>query len=242
MSQDRRFDEEEAREVFAIAAQGDSATLSAEVDRGGFTLQDLKEIAEEAGIHPDRVAEAASVVAARGTWLPQAKSLGMRVSVGQVVPLSRRPTDAEWDVLVSELRSVFDAPGEVREQGGAREWSNGALHVLLEPTAEGHQLRMTTVNRRLRSLNRMGAMLAVWGLVFIAVLLPGLLADGSALSEILRGLLPSLIVAGGGVGFIAFTGLSLPSWVEERRKQFDSVAERARGLIGKPPDTERDTG
>jgi hypothetical protein len=237
MAPERRYDEGEAREIFAIAAHEDSAAATPGSGVGGFTLAELQEIGGEAGIHPDRVAEAAGVVAARGTPLPEERSLGMEVSVGQLVPLPRRPTEAEWDTLVSELRDIFAAPGEVRAQGGAREWSNGALRVFLERTAEGHQLRLTTVNRRFQSLNRLGAMLAVSGLVLIAGLGPIFLADGVTLSELLGALLPSLLVAGAGVGLVAFSALSLPKWVRERREQFERIGDRARGLLAGPPAT-----
>jgi hypothetical protein len=60
--------------------------------------------------------------------------------------------------------------------------------VLLERTAEGHQLRLTTVNRRFQSLNRLGAMLAVSCPVLIAGLSPAFLADGVTLSELLGAL------------------------------------------------------
>lgn len=145
------------------------------------------------------------------------------------------PTEAEWHALVSELRDTFAAPGEVRAEGGAREWSNGALRVFLERTAEGHQLRLTTLNRRFQALNRLGAMLAVSGLVLITGLGPVFLADGVTLSELLGALLPSLTVAGAGVGFIAFSGLSLPKWIRERREQFERIGVRARGLLAGPP-------
>lgn len=235
MAPERRYDETEAKEIFAIAAQGDPAGATQGSDGGGFTLAELQEIGGEAGIHPDRVAEAAGVVAARATRLPERKSLGMAVSVGQLVRLPRRPTEAEWDALVSEFRDIFGAPGEVRAEGGAREWSNGALRVLLERTAEGDQLRLTTVNRRFEGLNRLGAMLAASGLVLIAGLSPAFLADGVTLSELFGALLPSLIVAGAGVGFVAFSGLSLPKWVGERREQFERIGNRACALLAGPP-------
>lgn len=123
MKSARRYDDDEARAIFGIAARRDTASAMPVSSGDGFTLSELQEIGAEAGIPPDRVAEAAAVLVARGRPLPEEKSLGRDVSVGRLVPLARRPTEAEWEVLVSELRDVFAATGEVSARGGAREWS-----------------------------------------------------------------------------------------------------------------------
>jgi hypothetical protein len=46
---------------------------------------------------------------------------------------------------VVDLRETFDRRGTVRQEGSFRQWTNGALQVLLEPTPTGQRVRMSTV-------------------------------------------------------------------------------------------------
>lgn len=241
MTDERRYDDREVDQIFAVAVRSEDAPVRLDPDGPGLTLRQLQEIGEEAGIHPERIADAARSLAARASHLPQKRSLGMPVSVGRVVPLSRRPTDAEWDTLVADFRDTFEAAGEPLEEGRARMWSNGALRVILERTLEGDQLRFTTVNRRFRSLNRMGATLATWGLVYLGMLAPEVLTSAGGLAGALSTLLPALIVTAGGLGFIGLSGITLPKWVEERDEQFERLAERAQALVSGPPVEHADT-
>lgn len=235
MGPERRYDESETREIFAIATHEDVAGTAPGPRGQGFTLAELQEIGREVGIRPDRVAEAAGALAARGTDLPEQKSLGMAVSVGRVVPLPRRPTEAEWDALISELRDLFATTGEVSAQGGAREWSDGELRVSLERTTEGHQLRLTTANGRAKARNRLGAWLASSGLAIIAGLGTVFVTEGISLSDLLGTMLPSLLVAGAGIGLVTFSRVTLPKWGGERREQFEAIGRRARGLLAESP-------
>jgi len=40
---------------------------------------------------------------------------------------------------------TFDARGTIRSEGDFRQWTNGNLQALLEPTDAGHRLRLKTV-------------------------------------------------------------------------------------------------
>lgn len=234
MGSERRYDGDEARRIFTIATRGDSDGASDFGTDRGLTLAELQEIGSEAGIHPARVADAARGIDVRPARLPRSISLGMQVSAGQLISLPRRPTETEWSTLVAKCRDLFEAPGEVRNHGDAREWSNGALRVLLEPTTDGYQLRLVTVNRRFRTLNRMGALLAVVGLTFLGLAASDAVTAGGGFLDVLMRVLPSLFVVGGGLGFVAYSALSLPGWVATRETQFERLGHEARSLLDTP--------
>ncbi|MGI9628338.1 MAG: hypothetical protein ACR2QM_16005 [Longimicrobiales bacterium] len=232
MSDERRYGEQEVEEILDLAAKSDENRLALPT-RGELTLSEVQEIGQEAGISPAQVEEAALTVEARRGILPTRKFIGMPISVGRVVDLPRDLTDREWDLVVSDLRSTFDAPGEVRSQGGAREWANGSLRVLLEPSESGSQLRFTSLNRRLRLLGSIGVVELVAGLVFLVLLLPTLVAGGLNVEALVK-LLPSLILAGAGAGFIAWAGHALPKWALERDSQMEMVGARVKAMLAKP--------
>lgn len=236
MDSERRYDDVEARRIFVVATGDDASETSSLAADRGLTLAELQDIAAEAGIHPTRVADAARLIEASPAPLPRQTSLGMQVSAGQLISLPRRPNEVEWSTLVARFRDVFEATGEVRSDGDARVWANGALKVLLEPTVDGYQLRLTTVNRRFRSLGRIGVVLAIWGLTYLAILAPEAAAAGGGLLEVLIGLLPSLIVLLGGLGFVGYSALSLPAWVAERQAQFAGLGDEALKLLDTPVD------
>src|SRR5256885_16741552 len=71
--------------------------------------------------------------------------MGLPIAVGRTVALQRKLTDDEWERLVVDLRETFDARGRLREEGSFKQWTNGNLQALLEPTPTGHQLRLRTM-------------------------------------------------------------------------------------------------
>ncbi len=227
MAQERRYTEAEIEEIFDLAARAGEARVPAL--RGGFepTLRDLQEIGREAGISPQYIAEAAQRVDARHEIMPRRRSLGMPVSVGRTATLPRELTDREWELLVAELRDTFGAAGQVSAQGGAREWSNGNLRVLLEPAESGQRLRMSTLNGRRLVLNQVCLVDVVVGLVFVVHALLQMTGLQPALQ-----VLPSVILATPGVVGLAWSRLNLPKWASKRESQMEHVAERARALAG----------
>jgi hypothetical protein len=109
----------------------------------GLTLADLQAIGNEVGIAPDAVAQAALSLEVRRPAAARTL-LGLPIGVERSITLNRWLSDAEWDLLVVELREVFNARGTVKSYGSLREWRNGNLQALLEPTPAGHRLRLKT--------------------------------------------------------------------------------------------------
>jgi hypothetical protein len=119
---------------------------------------------------------------------------------------------------VGDLRETFDARGSVRYDGPFRQWTNGNLKALLEPTATGHRLRLQTVKGDAR-----GQMTAGIGLMGIAA--ATLIA--SAVTGGLAGSLTALVsLAAIGLGLFGIGALRLPGWARQRRRQMEAVAER----------------
>src|SRR6185369_4846059 len=142
---ERRYGEDEVREIFSLATTGDARDPSLPAEAGGLTLDELQRIAEQVGIEPARVAHAAARLDARGTPAPVRRSLGLPIGVSRVVDLPRAPTDREWERLVAEARTTFGTQGRERTSGSLREWSVGNLHLSIEPTDNGERLRLSTL-------------------------------------------------------------------------------------------------
>src|SRR5215831_15376634 len=166
---ERRYDDEEVREIFSLATTGGTRERSLPAESGGMTLEELKRIGQEAGIEPARVAQAAEKLDARGRTAPVRRSLGMPVGVSRVVDLPRAPTDREWEQLISEFRTTFGAHGRATTSGGLREWSQGNLHISIEPTERGEQMRLTTLKEDAMVLNGFSVVLSGMSVLFGAV-------------------------------------------------------------------------
>jgi len=223
MTDERRYGEDEVREIFERAATKGDLAAPAVAERRGLTLEELQDIGREVGLEPSRVADAAAALDARGAALPRRTRLGMPITVGRIVELPRAPTDLEWETLVGELRQTFGARGKVTTHGGLREWSNGNLHACIEPTENGYRLRMGTVKGTASTFNQLGiAGLLMALFVFVAYLVPGRFA-GSFFA-------PLLLVALGG-GALAVNAIGLPRWADEREGQMAYIADRAVRLL-----------
>jgi hypothetical protein len=220
---ERRYGEEEVREIFSLATTGDARDHALSGDSGGMTLEELQRIGQEAGIEPARVAQAAATLAARGSAPPVRRSLGLPIGVSRVVDLPRAPTDREWERLVAEARTTFGTQGRARTSGGLREWSVGNLHLSIEPTEHGERLRLSTLKEDARILN--GFAVVMGG---ISVLM------GSAVA-IAASPVKSLAVLGmfGGMSLLSYgaNAVRQPKWAREREGQMEALAEYAVKLL-----------
>lgn len=226
MGTERRYREDEVKEIFDLAtsAEDHGPPVLPDEDGLGLTLQELQEIGLQVGVEPRQVAAAAMTVDAKKDALPRRTLLGMPISVGRVIQLPRALTDREWELMVVELRETFRARGRVASQGGIREWTNGNLHAFLEPTETGHRLRLGTLKGTAMALNGMG----VIGLAVGLISLPFFgLTGGDVLTP--------LMWAGAGGVALASNFLNLPRWAREREEQMAHIAARLDALLGNMP-------
>ncbi len=216
---ERRYSEDETAAIFERAAEAQHTARRQLPAGGGMTLADLQEIAREVDIPPELVAEAARWLD-RGGKPVSHTFLRLPIGVGRTVDLGRRLSEEEWERLVVDLRETFDARGTVRTDGSFRQWTNGNLQALLEPTAAGHRLRLRTVKGNARRLMAGGfAALAGSVAAMIAVALTGGTSDAGALSGI-----GFLFVMG--LGLFGIGALSVPGWARLRQRQMEAVAAR----------------
>src|SRR4029079_1801500 len=169
---------------------------------------------------------AAERIDARGKLAPVRRSFGLPVGLSRVVDLPRAPTDREWEQLISEFRTTFGAQGQATTSGGLRQWSQGSLHISVEPTERGEQLRLSTLKEDAIALNGLGVVLGG-----MSVLMTQVVAAAGKPGK-------ALVVLGmfGGMSLFAF-GANLirqPRWARERERQMEAIAEHAVKLLSKP--------
>ncbi|UCF21541.1 MAG: hypothetical protein JSU87_09215 [Gemmatimonadota bacterium] len=214
---ERRYSEEEIAAIFERAAQAQKTARRQLPPGAGMTLAELQEIGDDVGIPAELVAEAARAIDQSGRPTSR-KYLGLPIGVGRTIELDRRLSEEEWEHLVGDLRETFDARGRVRYDGPFRQWTNGNLQALLEPTATGHRLRLQTVKGDARGLMSGGlALLGVAATLIVASAVTGGLAG--SVSGI-------VFLAALGVGMFGLGAIRLPGWARLRRRQMEAVAER----------------
>lgn len=220
---ERKFTEEEVAAIFERATRH-RATETRLTSGAGMTLAQIQEIAREAGISAESVGEAAQVVSTSGQPL-QRTVLGLPLAVGRTIELGRRLTDDEWERLVVDLRETFGARGSVRLDGQSlRQWTNGNLQALLEPTPSGHRVRLRTMRGASVRMMTAGALaLAMAGVTWATVTTANVSAAG--------------FIAAAGAAMLAAGALVLPGWARTRRKQMEEIAERL-ALAGRSPAAE----
>ena len=221
---DRRYNDKEMAAIFRAATEGQQSPQREVPSDEGLTLVDLQAIGREVGISPAAVAQAAQALDIR-QGAASRTFLGLPIGVARTVNLNRRLSDQEWEQLVVQLRDVFDARGATRSDGSLRQWTNGNLQVLLEPTATGHRLRFRTVHGAARA--SIGAGFAALG-VTAAVAMTS--AIGGHLGDAIPGILFLLAV---GVGMTVSGALRLPGWARLRGRQMDALAAQ----IATPPNS-----
>lgn len=226
---ERRYNEDEVAEIFARATeaqQGDHRQLAS---GSGMTLAELQEIGREVGIPSEAVARAVRSLE-EGRPLATRRFLGFPLSVGRVVELGRTLSEEEWERLVVDLRDTFDARGRLRSEGSFRQWTNGNLQALLEPTPTGHRLRMRTTNGNARSWMTVGLVMVGTSLAAVLVNLVGGGVDAGTLRAVT---MASLM----GLGAFSVGALRLPAWARLRRRQMDDITSRL--LLAPPPEDDQ---
>lgn len=197
----------------------DTAPTSSLEHADGLTLAQLQEIGTDVGIAPEFVLRAARAVE-RGDLVPTHRRtwLGMPIGVSRTVDLGRTVSDDEWDRIVVTLRETFEARGRLQRDGAFRQWTNGNLQALLEPTASGHRLRLSTRKGDVTARVWLSGMaVATATLVGSVVMARGGAADVGALVAVMSmGLV--------GAGSLLSMRFQLPRWARTRAAQMEQIA------------------
>jgi hypothetical protein len=229
---ERRFNEAEVAAIFERAAEAQQTGQRQLPSGEGMTLTELQAIGREVGISPELVNQAARAIEQGGQ--PTARTfLGFPVGVGRTIDLDRKITDEEWARFVVDLRETFGARGTLRQEGSLRQWTNGNLQALLEPTANGDRIRLRTVKGDARGLMIGGlGMLGAAFAALVGVVLPAGLSDLGLLSSF--GFLATMGVVMFGAG-----AFRLPGWARLRERQMEEVAARVAPVAISQPTNDR---
>jgi hypothetical protein len=225
MTTERRYSEDEVSEILDRATETDadsahaaeSGAGSSDGPSGGLTLAELHLIGEEVGIPKAVITRAAtSLDRSPPGAAPVKRFMGAAIGVGRMVELPRKLTEAEWNRLVVDLRETFDAKGKIQQDGDFRQWTNGALQALLEPTEQGERLRLMTTKSNAYSMMGMGGLFSLIG---AGGLFTGL---GGSLEEVV------VLTAMAAAGLVLHFGsrFSLPAWARTRTRQMEAIIER----------------
>ncbi len=221
MTHDRRYSEDEVAQILEAATDPQAAgdrSLPPGPPGDGITLAELQDIGREVGIPEESIELAASRLDSPAvTGSPAVKFLGRPIGVGRTVYLDRSLSDREWDRVVVDLRETFNARGTLRQEGSLRQWTNGNLQALLEPTDSGERLRLKTVKSSARTSILMGGTM----LTLFALYAAGILVGGEAAGFVTLGL--AWLV---GASFLGRYWFRLPRWAATRERQMEEVSGR----------------
>ena len=224
---ERQYNDEEVAAIFERASETESAALRVPAGGKGLTLAALQDIGREVGSSPESISVAAQSLDLAGRPAFQ-RHMGLPIGVGRIVEFDRRLSDSDWELLVADLRTTFQARGTVRYDGPFRQWTNGNLQALLEPTPTGHRLRLQTVKGDSR-----------------AQMTAGVVALGAAAATLFAvaagvGVNPGAVTGAGfialmGLGMFATGALRVSGWARRRRAQFEEVIARLAIAAKAPP-------
>jgi hypothetical protein len=223
MPPERKYSETEVAYILEQATTAREVSPAFAPSNEGLSLAQIRDIATEVGIDPAKVEQAALSID-RGEGMPAFRRtwLGLPIGVSRTVEFGRTLTEAEWDQLVVLFRETFDARGRLQAEGSFRQWTNGNLQALLEPTPNGHRLRLST--RKGDAKARL--ILGVAGLTFGGVWLTGILTSGA---QDVGALVAMGVLATWSICNVASVSLGLPAWARKRAEQMDLIAEQVRG-------------
>ena len=213
---ERRYNEDEVAQIFERATEAQKRSLPASRGGEGLTLAELQDVGREVGLPPELVARAAQSLASAGRPYDR-RILGVPVGVGRTVELDRPLTDAEWNQLVVDLRDTFDARGKLSDQGAFKQWTNGNLQALLEPTPTGQRLRLKTLHGSARSMMTTGlGMFGITTAIWVVMVLRAAPFDPTAFTTLIAT----------GLGLLGVGALRIPGWARLRRRQMEEIAQR----------------
>jgi hypothetical protein len=217
MTSERKYSEDEVAEILDRATETHVERASGTGPSEGLSLSELQQIGDEVGIPKDVIRSAAvSLDRPAANPTPEHSFLGARTGVGRSVTLPRALTEVEWNRLVVDLRETFGAKGRIEQDGAFRQWTNGNLQALVEPTEDGERVRLQTRKGSAYSLMASGGLMAFVG---AGGLLGGL---GGSPEEII------VLAAMGAGGLVLHLGsrLSLPAWARSRAGQMEDIINR----------------
>lgn len=225
---ERQYNDEEVAAIFERASETEHSGLPASAEGKGLTLAALQDIGREVGISPESISLAARSLDQAGRPAQQ-RFMGLPIGVGRTVEFDRPLSDSDWERLVADLRTTFAARGTVRYDGPFRQWTNGNLQALVEPTPNGHRLRLQTVHGSSRAQMTVGVVvLGGATATLVAVTVAGGLSNAGTVTGV--GFIGMM-----GLGMFAVGALRVSGWARRRRTQIEEVIARLASSAETPP-------
>ena len=100
------------------------------------------------------------------------------------------------------------------------------MHIAVEPTEHGEQLRISTLNSLAQVLNALGIMMGGMSLVMSAAV--------AAAGKPEKALVMLSMIGGMALVALGANLVRLPSWARERERQMEAIAEQAVKLLASP--------
>lgn len=220
----RHYRADEVQAIFQETARRQAALQAAGAP--GLTLEELQEVARNAGLDPALVAAAAAHLAEPPTPTSRFWNLPDEVRDDRVLPGT--VTDELWERIVDELRRAFGASGQAGQVGRIREWfiaasgNTGAIHVEARP--EGDQTRIVLTQSL--AAHRKAVLTAVPTVAVLGLIMPFIVLAVGGLAQwpvmLLIFVLHFLIASGLGFG----SHRTAKRQLEQQSARFASVLDR----------------
>jgi len=234
----RRYDEQEVALILreaTLVERGSEAGSEDLLTLGvgdGLTLEDLKEIASEAGIDPSRVDQAARSLLVRPRRSPFQVFLGTPVQIRIQSELPAKVNDQDLSEALFEIRSVMSVQGTAGGSPNAWEWASenefGGRYVTIARTSTGTRLEVTgDFGNAARGAAGVGAVVAGVGAVGVTATVAAVGAMGWALAPVVA------------VGVVLIPRLTAGRVVVRETQKLSQLASRLLALLS-ARSTERD--
>lgn len=223
MDTERRYSEKEIASIFERATRAQEIARNKTTAKDGLTLSELQAIGSETGITPDFIAKAAATLdlSLEGALIRQSW-FGLPDGVEHTIALPGPVSDIAWERLVVDLRETFEAHGKIRQDGSLREWTNGNLKAIVEPTDQGWRLRLRTRKGEAKAGIIFGILPILLGLFMLIMSLTGNLGGIEEVGQIIAMAFFFFM----GLGAIGLPFLTLPKWSKTRQQQMEEIAIR----------------
>jgi len=226
----RTYSQDEVREIIRRAADATAEKERKASEDTGFSLDDLRDLASSTGIDPEVMAEAARSLDREVEEPFEKRVLGMKISAAKAIRIEGPFTEEDWQALVSDCRTTFKAKGSVHDASGLREWSNGNLHILVEPAGDDVIIRMRTHHGATQQMAAGSIAMAM--AMFVMVITA--LAEGATAPEML-GTVAFLAAAVFGAGGLLIAHIR--NWSRTRESQMEAIGRRMEQRKAKGPAT-----
>ena len=215
----RTYSQDEVREIIRRATEATAERERRESEDSGLSMDDLADLATSAGIDPDVMLQAARSLDREVHEPFEKRMLGVKISAAHAIRVEGPFSEEDWLALVADCRSTFEAKGTVQSTAGLREWSNGNLHVLVEPAGSTTIIRMRTHHGAAQRMAGAGAAMSI---AAIAMMISAF-SDGRPLGDVFSNMIwivAALFAAGG------LMVTRIRNWSRTRSAQMEAIGQR----------------